>query len=335
MAPVRNAKLIFNQFPSGLPEPGKTAIYDTSSTIDLDAVDLNGSVLIKLLYISVDPRIFPSSFVIGQPCRGFGIGKILRSEKEGFEKGDYVVSSEMDYSEYSIPKEYLQLLEKVIIEPGLSPSVYVGAAGMPGKTAYYPWKEYSKAQKGETVFVSTAAGPVGSFVVQLAKLEGLKVIASVGSDEKVEFVKSLGADVVFNYKTTDVQEVLAKEGPINIYWDNVSGSTLDAALGNAAHHARFICCGFAALWTNAGGAAPMKNLANIVTRRITLTGFISTDLTDKWGKEFKDVVPKKLASGEIKYKEDRTVGMEHTMEALVQVLMGKNNGKKIIVVSED
>ena len=100
---------------------------------------------------------------------------------------------------------------------GLPWSVYVGVGGMPGQTAYCAWKEYAKSKKGDVVFVTAASGPVGSFVVQIAKNEGLKVIASAGSDEKCEFVKSLGADVVFNYKTTSTKAVLEKEGPIHMY----------------------------------------------------------------------------------------------------------------------
>ncbi|KAK7458800.1 hypothetical protein VKT23_009806 [Stygiomarasmius scandens] len=348
MAPIRNTKLIFNAPVSGLPEPGKSALYDTTNTIDPEAVPLNGSVLIKLLYISIDPLMrgqmrdssLPSSFPfpaysIGQPTYGYGVGKIIRSEKDGLENGDYVVSQTMEHAEYSIPTNP-ELLEKITPEPGLPPSVYVGIAGMPGRTAYFAWREFSKAKKGETAFVSTAAGPVGSLVLQLAKLEGLKVIASVGSDEKVEVVKSLGADVAFNYKTADMQDILAKEGPIDIYWDNVSGSTLDAALANAALHARFICCGMlSVLGTKMGEGIPMKNLMNIVVRRVTMNGFIMTDLTEKWEKEFNEVIPKKLASGEIKYIEDKTRGLENVVEGLVELMSGKNVGKKIVVVSDD
>lgn len=119
-------------------------------------------------------------------------------------------------------------------------SAYVGVAGIPGETAYAAWKEYANVQQGDIVFVTAAAGPVGSFVVQLAKADGLKVIASAGSDEKCSFVKSIGADVVFNYKKTRTADVLAKEGPVTIYWDNVGGESLDAALQHAATGARFI-----------------------------------------------------------------------------------------------
>ena len=110
----------------------------------------------------------------------------------------------------------------------------------PGQTAFYAWSEFSATKAGETVFVSAGAGPVGSFVIQIAKAQGLKVIASAGSEEKVNFIKSIGADVAFNYKTTNTLEVLQKEGPIDVYWDNVGGETLDAALATATTGARFL-----------------------------------------------------------------------------------------------
>ncbi|KAK7458784.1 hypothetical protein VKT23_009789 [Stygiomarasmius scandens] len=344
MAPVRNAKVLFNEIPTGYPEPGKTTVYDTSSTIDLESAPLNGGVLVKVLYLSADPYMrgkmrdasivsYSPAYIIGQPIYGFGVGKVVRSESERFKPGDIVHTPLLEYAEYSI-QTYLDYLEKIVPEPGLPLSVYVGALGMPGKTAYFAWKEYSKAKKGEIAFVSGAAGPVGTFVIQLAKLDGMKVIGSAGTDEKVELAKRVGADVAFNYKTTSTEEVLAKEGPIDVYWDNVGGSTLDAALGNAAFHSRFIECGMISGYNSKEGVH-MKNLMNIVARRIAMNGFIQSDLASKWNKEFNEVVPKKLVNGEIKHTEDISKGLEHAGEALLEVQTGKNKGKKVIVVAED
>ncbi|THU97165.1 alcohol dehydrogenase [Dendrothele bispora CBS 962.96] len=344
MAPVRNAKVIFNEIPTGYPEPGKTTVYDASSTIDLETVPLNGGVLVKVLYLSADPYMrgkmrdasivsYSPAYAIGKPVYGFGVGKIVRSESEQFKAGDIVHTPLLEYAEYSI-QTHLQYLDKVNPEPGLSLSVYVGALGMPGKTAYFAWKEFSKAKKGETVFVSGAAGPVGTFVLQLAKSSGLKVIGSAGTEEKVSLVKDLGADVAFNYKTTDTEEVLKSEGPIDIYWDNVGGSTLDAALGNAAFHSRFIECGMISGYNNKEGVH-MKNLMNIVARRISMNGFIQSDLSSTWSTEFNRLVPKKLVSGEIKFTEDISKGLEKAGDALLEVQTGKNNGKKVVLVAED
>ncbi|KAG6841008.1 hypothetical protein C0991_002638 [Blastosporella zonata] len=192
----------------------------------------------------------------------------------------------------------------------------VGAAGMPGKTAYYAWNEYSKAKKGEIAFVTAGGGPVGSLVIQLAKLDGLKVIASAGSDEKVAFMKSIGADVAFNYKTTSTAEVLEKEGPIDVYWDNVGGETLDASLVAANTGARFI------------------NLMLVVGKSITIQGFIVGRLEAKYSAEFYATIPAKLASGELKYTEEITEGLEKVGDVILRVQKGENTAKAVIKVAD-
>ncbi|KAE9405440.1 NAD(P)-binding protein [Gymnopus androsaceus JB14] len=345
MAPVTNGRLIFNKIPTGLPEPGKTTVYDTSKTIDLENEPLNGGVLIKTLALSADPymrvRMRPADvesymppFIIGQPIASGGIGKVIRSEHEGFKVGDYV-SGVLDHAHYSIPNIDGPFGVKVFKpEFGLKPSLYLGAAGMPAQTAFYGWKEYADAKPGETVFVSGGAGPVGSMVIQLAKEEGLKVIASAGSDEKVQFCKDVGADVAFNYKTVSTEDILKKEGPLHVYWDNVGGTTLDAALENAATNARFIECGAISTYNSKDGVV-MKNIDQIYARCIKLYGFLVVHLAPKWQKEFYEVIPKKIASGDFKYKEDITRGLENAGEALREVQTGKNHGKKVIIVSDD
>ncbi|KAJ6542788.1 hypothetical protein B0H19DRAFT_1171914 [Mycena capillaripes] len=249
MAPIPNGRILFNAIPEDYPVPGKTTVYDTSETIDLENVPLNGGVLIKVLVLSIDPYMrgrlraaeiesYMPAFTLGQPLVGGGLGVILRSEVAGVESGTHV-RGVLVHQEYMIAPN-LEMLEVIERDPRLDWSVYIGVAGMPGETAYMGWREYSQAKKGEVAFVSTGAGPVGSMVIQIAKQDGLKVIASAGSEEKVKFMKAIGADVAFNYKTTNVREVLAKEGPIDIYWDNVGGDTLDAAMEFAKKHSRII-----------------------------------------------------------------------------------------------
>jgi len=205
---------------------------------------------------------------------------------------------------------------------------------MPGQTSYYGWKEYAKAKAGETLFVSTAAGPVGSLVVQLAKQDGLKVIASAGSDEKVQFCKDIGADVAFNYKTMNTAEVLKKEGPIDIYWDNVGGPTLEAAIEHSALYARMIICGFISEY-NGEENYGIKTMRNVLTNRISINGLLVWDHEAKYKDEFYRVIPQKLASGEIKYTEDVTRGLDKCGEAILEVQKGLNKGKKVIIVADD
>ncbi|PPQ97816.1 hypothetical protein CVT26_012916, partial [Gymnopilus dilepis] len=152
---------------------------------------------------------------------GYAIGKVIRSENPQVKVGDHVYGY-LEFQNYSVRKDLtgLRIIEN---KEKLPWSLYVGVLGMPGKTAYMARKEYAQAKKGETVFVSAAAGPVGSFVIQLAKMDGLKTIGTAGTAEKVEFLKEIGTDVIFNYKTTKPRDVLLKEGGIDIYWDNVGG----------------------------------------------------------------------------------------------------------------
>ncbi|KAJ3755467.1 NAD(P)-binding protein [Lentinula raphanica] len=344
MAPITNGRLLFKEIPTGYPVPGKTTIYDTSQTIDLETEPLNeGSVLVKTLVLSVDPYLrgkmrapekesYTPPFFVDEPLYNFGVGKIIRSSHPSFKPGQHVYGV-LDFAEYSIPKDSTKL--KVLDEVANLPySVYVGAAGMPGQTAYYGWKEFARAKKGEVAFVSTGAGPVGSLVIQLAKQDGLKVIASAGSDDKVQFCKDIGADVAFNYKTTDTGEVLKREGPVDVYWDNVGGPTLEAAIENSALHGRIIVCGYASQYNNEEPYG-IKTMRTVLSNRLSINGMLVFDLQDKYQEDFFKEIPGKLASGELKYTEDVTRGLDKAGEAIVDVLKGVNRAKKIVLVADE
>ncbi|KAI0776475.1 alcohol dehydrogenase [Irpex lacteus] len=341
MAPVQNGKLLFNERPKDYPIPGKTTVYDESETIDIDSVPLNGGCLLKVLCVSIDPYLrglmretnsYVRGLELGKPLSSFGVGVVLRTELDGVKVGDHVCYMAMPFQKYVVlPKlEYARVIAN---EEKFPWTAYVGVLGLPGLTAYCAWKEYAHAQKGETAFITTAAGPVGSFVVQLAKADGLKVIASAGSDEKVEWVKSLGADVVFNYKTAKTVEVLEKEGPVDVYWDNVGGETLDAALNNAAMHARFIECGMISGYNV--DAPPLRNAENIVARQITIKGFLVSSIADKYFADFYTEVPKLIKDGKIKYTEERFIGLEKAGHAIEAVQRGTNKAKAVVVVADE
>ncbi|KAJ6611738.1 hypothetical protein B0H10DRAFT_2055489 [Mycena sp. CBHHK59/15] len=319
MPSVTNGRVLFNAVPQGYPVPGETTVYDTTATIDLDNIPLNGGFLIKTLVLSVDPymrgrmrapevKSYSPPFTLGQPLAGGGIGVVLRSELTGVEKGDHV-RGVLVHQEYTVAPS-LAGLEVFERHPNLPWSVYIGAAGMPGETAYMAWREYSGAKKGEVVFVSAGGGelhPLPIIVIQIAKQDGLKVIASAGSDEKVKFMKEIGADVVFNYKTTDTREILEKEGPIDIYWDNVGGSTLDAAMEFAANHSRFIV-------RYNSGYQPMKNPGLIFSKSMHIHGFIVGNLRAKYTAEFH-------REGEIKYTEDISRGLDKVGDVILAAVV--------------
>ncbi|KAM5534492.1 hypothetical protein V8D89_011824 [Ganoderma adspersum] len=342
MAPVKNGRYLFNEIPTGYPIPGQTTVYDESETIDLDTVPLNGGALVKVLVVSIDPYLrgrmrraeaksYNEPFKIGEPLMNWGVGLVLRSESPSVKAGDHVYGF-VKFQHYEVVESTrLLVLEN---KEGLPWSAYVGVAGMPGQTAYYAWKEFAEAKKGDTVFVTTGAGVVGATVVQLAKADGLKVIASAGSDDKVEFMKTIGVDVAFNYKTTKTADVLEKEGPINVYWDNVGGESLEAAIEYAAKGARFIECGMISGY-NTSEVYPVKNLMKIVSKQLHIHGFIVTDLKSKYEREFYSSFVGRIGRGEIAYKEQLLVGLERAGEGILDVQSGRNFGKCAIVVGED
>ncbi|KAJ7460197.1 hypothetical protein FB451DRAFT_1141301 [Mycena latifolia] len=344
MAPIQNARVLFNSVPADYPIPGETTIYDTTQTIDLETVPLNGGFLLKTLVLSVDPyfrgqmrhsdtKSYIPAFTTGAPLTGFGVGVVLRSETPGVDVGQHVYGFIIPHQEYSVLPglgTFLQVIER---HPDLPWTAYVGAAGMPGQTAYMGWKEFSKAKAGEVAFVTTGAGAVGSMVVQLAKQAGMKVIASAGSEEKVQFMKNLGADVAFNYKTTDTRAVLEKEGPVDVFWDNVGGEVLDAALEFAASHGRFLECGMISGYNT--GFEGIKNLRFLSGKSLSMFGVFVMDLQGKYEKEFYKIIPAKLASGEIKYAEEITRGLDTVGDAILAVQKGTNTGKAVVVVAEE
>ncbi|KAJ6449974.1 alcohol dehydrogenase [Mycena sanguinolenta] len=272
MRPVPNGRVIFARIPKDFPVTGETTVHDTTQTIDLTGVPLNGGFLVKTLVLSVDPYLrgkmrcpekksyFPP-VTMGEPIDSIGVGVVLRS----------------GHPEVSV---------SLVKNPKLPWTVFVGAAGMPGQTAFYGWKEFSRAKKDETAFITTGAV---TMVIQLVKRDGLKVVASAGSD----------ADVAFNSKTTNTREVLEREEPIEVYWDNVGAQIFEAALENANINGRFI----------EYGMIPGYN-----TGHQDIKGSI-VGLSHK--KEFYAAMLAALASGELKYLEDINRGLETVGEAIL------------------
>ena len=345
MAPTQNGRLLFNKVPKDFPIPGETTVYDNSESIDLDNVPLNGGILIKTLYLSVDPyfrgrmrepntKSYSPPFTLGKPITGWTIARVLRSEKEGIKAGDNITAPEAPFQQYNVlPAQHPVV--KIENKENLPLSLYVGVLGMPGRTAYWGLEEIGKPQKGETIYVSTGAGPVGATVSQLAKSHGLKVIASAGSDDKVQYLKSIGVDVAFNYKKEQVSDVLAKEGPIDIYWDNVGGESLDAALEACNDHARIICCGAISAY-NGGSPYKIKNWPLFLTKRLTVRGFLVHEIQAQAGNPvafYEKVVPM-VASGQIKWNEHVYEGLENVGDVILAVQKGDNTAKAVVKVAD-
>lgn len=250
-----NKALIFAKHPNGLPIIGEDLVV-TSTSFDLNAAPPEGGVNLKTLAISYDPYLrgkmrpagsgYTTGFKIGEPLYNNAISRVIASSNSRFKTGDVVIGYS-NFQEYvTVPKATadneadpagqggLTILKNPL---DLDPLLFLGALGMSGLTAYSSFYEIGKPKKGETIFVSAASGAVGQIVGQLAKREGLKVLGSVGSDEKLKFIKEeLGFDGGFNYKTEKPDEGLKRllseigsEG-LDIYYDNVGGEQLDASI---------------------------------------------------------------------------------------------------------
>lgn len=259
---VQSKSLILARNPVAFPIPGEDLVI-TSSEVDIDTAPPAGAVIIKVNYISFDPyqrgrmratgQTYVSGYPLGQPIDNNAISTIVASSNPRFKPGDIVIGF-AKFSEYQLVDksradkeewEHAQGLSILKNPLGLDPKLFLGSLGMPGLTAYSSFYEIGQPKKGEVIFISAASGAVGQIVGQLAKREGLKVIGSVGSEEKLEFIKKeLGFDGGFNYKTENpvdaLKRLLGELGAqgINIYYDNVGGEQLDAAIGASSNFAR-------------------------------------------------------------------------------------------------
>lgn len=241
---VQNKRLIFKQVPDGEPKPGKDLVVETNE-FDLDAAPEEGGITTQALYASFDPYLrgrmrapetksYSAPMTLGEPMDVRGIARVLKSNSDKFQPGD-LIRGFIPVEEYSsLGPSWLAdgRLEKLQNPHNLELPVHLGALGMPGLTAYSSLFAIGKPKKGETIFISSAAGAVGAMVGQLSKHEGLTVIGSVGDDEKLQFIKECGFDDGFNYKKEKPADALQRLCPngIDIYYENVGGEQLEAAL---------------------------------------------------------------------------------------------------------
>lgn len=255
--PTPNKTFVFKKIPKGFPVPGQDILTE-DRPIDLDAVPQGGLVLQNYVS-SLDPymrgrmrdasvKSYSAAFKLDGPVDSVTIAKVLKSDNPDFKEGD-LVSAFVSISEYAYASKELIASKRVfkINNPhNLDLALFAGQLGMPGLTAYSSLYKIGQPKKGETIFVSSAAGAVGQIVGQLAKHEGLTVIGSVGSDEKLDFVtKELGFDAATNYKKESTADALKRLAPngIDIYYENVGGEVLDAALEAMNTNGRIVACG--------------------------------------------------------------------------------------------
>ena len=317
--------------PQGAPQEADFELHDADEREPAD-----GEVLVRNVFVSVDPymrgrmtgvRTYVGPYEVGGPIDGAAVGRVVSSRYEGLAEGDWV-SSMLGWREAGVVEG--SRLRK--LDPSLAPpSTALGVLGMPGFTAWVGLVEIGNVREGETIYVSGAAGAVGSTAVQIARLKGLRVIGSAGSSEKVEWLRSLGVDA-FDYKQTPPKEALA-DG-IDVYFDNVGGAQLEAALSALRPFGRVVACGAISRYNDARAEPGPRNLGFVVSKRLRIQGFIVTDHSERFGDFVREVGPW-IAEGKLTYRETVLEGIENVPAAFAGLFRGDNTGKMLVRVGPD
>lgn len=352
MAPTQNKALIFKAIPTGWPVAGKDLTIE-DRPIDLEQSLPSGSVLLQNIYVSFDPyqrgrmrapeiKSYAPPFTLNEPVTNGTVSRVINSANSKFAKGD-LVTSRGNTEQYSLVSEdqiSALSLRKLENPYNVDPVHFIGALGMPGLTAYSSFYAIGEPKKGETIFISAASGAVGQIVGQLAKKEGLKVIGSVGDDAKLEFItKELNFDAGFNYKKEKPADALKRLAPngIDIYYENVGGEHLEAAITAINPFGRIIACGMVSQYNlTPAEAYPVKNLIQMVAKRLKFQGFIVGDanMGPVYAKEHIDNVGKWIGDGSFKAKVSITEGIDNAAEGLIGMLAGKNFGKAVLKLAD-
>lgn len=295
-----------------------------------------GQVLVRNEYISVDPYMrrrmnagknYTPPFELDAVMTGGAVGQVIESTDDAYAVGDWVLH---EFGWRDVAVLHARFVSPIDVSK-VSPSAYLGALGMPGLTAWSGLEVIGKPKAGETVFVSGAAGAVGSMVVQIAKIRGCRVIGSTGSAEKAEWLRELGFDEVINYREAPVMDQLREVAPegIDVYFDNVGYDHLEAALDMANEHARFVMCGSIADYNTEQAPPGPNNLFWIVGRRILVQGFIVSDFYDM-RPQFLEEAIEWVESGQLTYRETIVEGLENSVGAMEGLFTGANTGKMLV-----
>ena len=303
-----------------------------------------GQILLRNRYIGVNPPmrmalvsggVAGKPFPLGRTMYGSGLAEIVDSRKPGFSVGELVMG-DLGWQEYAVSDVVRQRrIEKVNKPAGLSETALMHVMGGSGVTAYVGMTDYCKPRPGDTLVVSTAAGTVGSLVVQLGNLQGCRVIGIAGSDEKCShIVNNLGAASAINYKKQNVEKELREHCPngINIYFDNVGGEILDIVLGQIAYGARVVLCGGTSQYNNDLDWYGPKNYFNLVYKQAEMHGYYVQNFKHRY-EEAHSVLGEMFRDGRMSYNEDILDGIESMPLQLIRILKGENFGIPLVRIS--
>jgi NADPH-dependent curcumin reductase CurA len=330
-----------HQFKLAARPVGGTKRNDWNYTSEALRDPVEGEVLVKILYISMDPAMrgwmneTKASYIppvaIGEVMRAGAVGRVIASKHPQFAVGDHV-SGVLGVQEYAYSTG--QGLTKV--DPKLAPlPVYLSTLGMPGLTAYFGLLEAGQPKAGDTVVVSGAAGAVGAVVGQIAKIKGARVVGIAGGPDKCRYLmEELGFDAAIDYKSEDVIDALKEHCPkgVDVFFDNVWGDILDAVLTRLAHGARIVICGAISQYNNTTPSQGPANYLALLVNRATMKGIMVLDYYPRAAEAMKEMGGW-LATGKLKTREDIAEGLEHFPEIFARLFSGENNGKLVLKVA--
>jgi NADPH-dependent curcumin reductase CurA len=325
--------------PSGLP---RESDFELAEVPVADPRD--GELLVRNTWMSLDPAMrirmhgtasdYMPPYELGQPLEGWAVGEVVASRADGFAEGDWVLHP-LGWREFTILRADGPGRTRptpIEVGEGTSERAYLGPLGWVGLTSYVGLLYVAELREGDIVFVSGAAGAVGSLVVQIAKRRGHFVIGSAGSAEKVRFVRDeLGADAAFSYRDGAVGDLLTKAAPegIDVYFDNVAGDHLQAALDSLRQFGRVAMCGMISTYNATDPVPGPSNLFNAVAKGLTLRGFLARQYASHM-EEFRRDMRGWLADGHIVYPETVFNGLDEAPRGMIALLSGENVGKVLV-----
>lgn len=344
---AENRALVFRSVPEGLPVPGKDLVVEAAGYDRTTGCPENG-VVIQLLYTSIDPyqrarmrdpsvKSYSPVYPMGQPLNNRGIARVLSSNNANFKSGDLVIGMLPIQEFVALDESKMAMVQPLNNPLGIKDiRIFLGALGIPGLTAFSGLYEIGKPKSGEVLFVSAASGAVGQIVGQLGRLEGLRVIGSVGSDEKLEYVTgTLGFDAAFNYKKESPTDALARLAPegLDIYFDNVGGEHLDAAIDNMKDFGRVVMCGTIVEYNrDRSQHYALRSYGSIFVKRLSVRGFVVSDkgFADTYARDHQARMQAWIKDGTIKTQTWEVQGIENAADGLLALFRGQNFGKAVL-----
>jgi NADPH-dependent curcumin reductase CurA len=333
-----NRQILLAARPAGLPKQSDFKLVE--SAVPQPGA---GEILVRVLYVSVDPymrgrmndaKSYAPPVQIGEVMGGGSVGKVINSQNSQFEAGDFVEGM-FGWQEYAISKG--KGVRK--LDPQLAPlSTALGVLGIPGLTAYFGLLDIGKPREGETVVVSGAAGAVGSLVGQIAKFKGCRVVGIAGNDQKVAWLRNeLGFDAAFNYKSTEDYVANLRElcpNGVDVYFDNVGGAITDAVFRLINTGARIVVCGQIAQYNAQKPEAGPRLLGHLIAKQARAEGFLVFQFAPRYAEGLKQMT-EWLKAGRLKHREQFVEGIENAPRAFIGMLQGENTGKQLVRVAKE